>query len=177
MRVLLTMNLPYTRESGGTNRSNRSLMAELSRRGHASHAVVPALATPSPITRDAWLRELAAQGVSVASRDGFDQMTLDGVDVRAFADAARLREGLRRSIEAIEPDWVLVSAEDPSQSLLLAALSACPDRVIYLAHTPQMFPFGPSSLYPSAKRTELVRRCRAVMAISHFVRDYVELTF
>jgi len=173
MRLVLTMNLPYTRAHGGTNRSNRGLAAALAARGHQVDVVVPALASPSPISHAELLGQLASEGVSVRQADGIDHMEIDGVRVHAVVDPARLRGALHDQITAAAPDWVLVSAEDPTQSLLAAALAARPDRVIYLAHTPQMFPFGPASLYPSRDRTALVRRARGVMAISHFVADYV----
>ena len=46
MKFLLTMNLPYTRVHGGTNRSNRFLCEQLAERGHVVRVVAPALAAP-----------------------------------------------------------------------------------------------------------------------------------
>jgi amino acid adenylation domain-containing protein/FkbM family methyltransferase len=173
MRLLLTMNLPYTRAHGGTNRSNRGLAAALAARGHQVDVVVPALASPSPITHPELIAQLAAEGIDVRHDDGVDHMRIDGVDVHAVVDPARLRGVLGEQIARARADWVLCSAEDPTQSLLGVALAAHPDRVVYLAHTPQMFPFGPASLYPSRDRTQLVCRARAIMTISRFVAGYV----
>ncbi len=174
MKLLLTMNLPYTRVHGGTNRSNRALCEGLVARGHSVRAVVPALATPSQITYAQFLEQLAAEGVDVRSHPDAAILTLAGVEVHAVGTPARLRRYLLEQIQAFAPDWVLVSAEDPSQSLLEAALQLRPAQVIYLAHTPQMFPFGPASLYPGHERTELVRRAAGVAVISQFVADYVK---
>ena len=63
MKLLLTMNLPYTRVSGGTNRSNRCLAEHLAER-HAVRVVVPALAVPSPINHEQFVAELEAEGIS-----------------------------------------------------------------------------------------------------------------
>ncbi len=173
MKLLLTMNLPYTRVHGGANRSNRYLAEALAQRGHMVHAVVPALATPSPITHEQLLEELARDGLDVLSEGGADRFRLRGVEVHAVADPARLRACLSERIEELGPDWVLVSSEDPSQSLLEAALRGAPGRTIYLAHTPQMFPFGPESMYPGSARTELIGRAAGIVTISRFVAGYI----
>ncbi|MEM7582115.1 MAG: amino acid adenylation domain-containing protein [Acidobacteriota bacterium] len=173
MKLLLTMNLPFTRAHGGANRSNRFLVRSLASRGHQVHAIVPALASPSRITREELLEDLQASGVEVSSVEGADLFELDGVEVHAVTEASRLRPYLTEQIARLEPDWVLASSEDPSQSLLDAALKVCPSRVIYLAHTPQMLPFGPLSLYPGEERTDLLGRATGIVTISRFVADYI----
>jgi len=57
MKILLTMNLPYTRVYGGANRSNRSLVEALAARRHSICVVVPALAATSSITHQALLED------------------------------------------------------------------------------------------------------------------------
>src|SRR5215204_2440008 len=143
MKLLLTMNLPYTRVSGGTNRSNRCLAENLAER-HTVRVVVPALAVPSSINHEQFVAELVAEGISVNSDRGVDIFTLNGVEVHCVVNASSLRAYLVEQMDQFKPDWVLVSSEDPSQNLLDAALRALPRRVVYLAHTPQMFPFGPA---------------------------------
>src|SRR5215203_2255644 len=140
MKLLLTMNLPYTRVSGGTNRSNRCLAEHVAER-HTVRVVVPAFAVPSSVNHEQFLAELAAEGISVHSDGAVDVFTLNGVEVHCVVKAESLRAYLVDQIAEFEPDWVLVSSEDPSQSLLEAALRSHPRRVVYLAHTPQMFPF------------------------------------
>ena len=174
MKILLTMNLPYTRSHGGTNRSNRCLCEGLAARGHAVHVVAPALATPPNGSYEQFRAGLAADGVAVSEHAGVASFSLGGVEVHAVADPARLRTHFAAHIAAFDPDWVLVSAEDPSQSLLEAAIELRRARTIYLAHTPQMFPFGPASLYPGPARAELVRQAAGIVAISQFVAEYVK---
>ena len=174
MKILLTMNLPYTRSHGGTNRSNRCLCEGLAARGHAVHVVAPALATPPNGSYEQFRAGLAADGVAVSEHAGVASFSLGGVEVHAVADPARLRTHFAAHIAAFDPDWVLVSAEDPSQSLLEAAIELRRARTIYLAHTPQMFPFGPASLYPGPARAELVSQAAGIVAISQFVAEYVK---
>jgi glycosyltransferase involved in cell wall biosynthesis len=174
MKILLTMNLPYTRVYGGANRSNRSLAEALVARGHSLRVVVPALAALSSITHQQLLEEFAAEGIAVSSDGAIDRFNLNGVDVRTVIEPSRLYGFLAEHVREFKPDWTLVSSEDRSQGLLEAALKAHPSRVVYLAHTPQMFPFGPAGLYPGKRRTELVGQAAAVVVISRFVAEYIK---
>lgn len=173
MKILLTMNLPYMRVYGGANRSNRGLAEALAARHHSLRVVVPALAALSPITHEQLLEELAAEGIGVSSNGEIDVFNVNDVDVHAVIDPSRLYNYLARQIHEFKPDWTLVSSEDRSQSLLETALRVEPARVIYLAHTPQMFPFGPAGLYPGKRRTGLVGQTAAIVTISRFVADYI----
>jgi amino acid adenylation domain-containing protein len=172
MKLLLTMNLPY-QAYNGTSRSNRALCEALAARRHQVSVVVPALPTPSSLTLEDFVRDLRALGLTVQPQPGALVFQWNGVEVHAVSDPTQMRAYLVTQIQRLNPDSLLVSSEDPSQSLLEAALRAQPGRVVYLAHTPQMLPFGPASLYPSEARTGLVRQCVAVVTISHFVADYV----
>jgi glycosyltransferase involved in cell wall biosynthesis len=174
MKILMTMNLPYTRVYGGANRSNRGLAEAFAARDHSFRVVAPAIAALSPITQQQFLAELESEGIGVASNGEIARFNLNGVDVRAVIDPSRLCSYLAEQMREFEPDWTLVSSEDRSQSLLEAALKVDASRVIYLAHTPQMFPFGPAALYPGKRRTELIGRAAAIITISRFVADYVE---
>jgi len=174
MKILLTMNLPYTRVYGGANRSNRSLAEALAGRNHSLRVVGPALAALSPITHQQLLDELAAEGIRVSCNGAVDVFNLNGVNVHAVVDPSRLYGYLVEQIREFKPDWTLVSSEDRSQSLLETALKVQPSGVIYLAHTPQMFPFGPAGLYPGKRRTELIGQATAVVTISRFVADYIQ---
>ena len=68
---------------------------------------------------------------------------------------------------------MLVSSEDAGHRLLRAAHREAPGRVVYLAHTPQFFAFGPASWNPDAASAELVRRAAAVVAIGRHMADYI----
>ncbi len=173
LRIILTMNLPWLRSHGGANRSNRSLAESLAARGHQVRVVVPALATPSTSTLDDYLTALDAMGIQWTTGDGCDSYHLNGVEV--VSTRTSLQRGLlAQHIDQFQPDWVFVSSEDQSQNLLAGALDKCAERVIFLAHTPQMLPFGPCSLYPGPGRTERIRASAGIVTISQFVADYVE---
>ncbi len=105
----------------------------------------------------AWLKSLAANGHEYRIVAG------DPTPVR-----------LRQEIQAFRPDWVLVSSEDLTHSLLREAFRSAPDRIVYLAHTPQFFPFGPESWNPEPDATRLLGSAAAVVAIGRSVGDYVE---
>jgi glycosyltransferase involved in cell wall biosynthesis len=105
----------------------------------------------------AWLKHLAASGHEIRIVAGSDAPTR-----------------LRREIEDFQPDWLLVSSEDLAHALLREAFRTAPDRIVYLAHTPQFFPFGPQSWNPESDATDLIRRAAAVIVISQSVADYVE---
>ena len=68
---------------------------------------------------------------------------------------------------------MLVSSEDLGHGLLREAHDSAPGRVVYLAHTPQFFPFGPASWNPDASATELVARAAAVVAIGNHTAAYI----
>jgi glycosyltransferase involved in cell wall biosynthesis len=60
-----------------------------------------------------------------------------------------------------------------SHLLLREAYSAAPDRLIYLAHTPQFYPFGPASWNPDKRAADIVRRARAIIAIGSHMQGYI----
>src|SRR5579871_6282678 len=95
------------------------------------------------------------------------------VEIHAVPDRARHAAELRRHILEFRPDWVLVSSEDLGHALLREAQHAAPGRVVYLAHTPQFFPFGPASWNPDASATALVTRAAGVVAIGHHTAAYI----
>ncbi len=167
------MNLPYLRVYGGTNRSNRSLVESLAASGHDLCVVVPALATPTSTTYADFLADLRGRSIQYVSEAEHDTFRVNKVEVIAVREPSRLRAALGDTIRSYKPDWILVSSEDQSQNLLGAAMSIRPRAVVYLAHTPQMFPFGPASLYPGEARTRLVQQTAGVVAISTFVANYI----
>jgi glycosyltransferase involved in cell wall biosynthesis len=161
MRLLLIQNASHLPALGGANKSNRALIEHLAARGHACAVIAAA--------SDEVLARLPGD-TPVPSVVSF---RLNGVDVDAVVDSARLRDPMARRIRSFAPDWVLVSSEDPAQTLLEAALEASPGRVIYLARTTLGLPCGPQAFLPSEKRTELLRRATAVLAVSHYVAGYL----
>jgi glycosyltransferase involved in cell wall biosynthesis len=151
MRILLTSNASHDPARGGSTRSNLIWLEHLAAQGHQCLAVAPAL------DADAEPRRVVRNGVTIVSVN----------------DLVRRREVLSEEIRGFAPDFVLVSSEDLSHVLLREAARTAPDRLIYLAHTPQFFPFGRASWNQDAAAAALVRNARAIVVIGHRMRGYV----
>ena len=149
MRVLLTSNASYDPPRGGSTRGNVVWLRQLANAGHTCRVICASL--------------------------GEDRETqVDGISIRAVKDFPQRARVLAAEIRGFDPDWILVSSEDLSHVLLREAGKVAVGRLIYLAHTPQFFPFGPESWHPDPRATEIVRHARAVVAIGHHMAEYVE---
>jgi glycosyltransferase involved in cell wall biosynthesis len=171
MRVLLAANASYLPPRGGATRSNLAWMDALAAAGH--ECVILGSALPDSAERRAQMRaegmaepEAREAGVTVGRRGA--------IEVWSVEDPARRTRLLGERIAAFRPDWTLVSSEDLGHSLLREAQHAAPGRVVYLAHTPQFFPFGPESWNPDPHATEIAARAAAVVVIGHAMAGYVE---
>ncbi len=153
MRILLTSNASHDPARGGFFYpcSNLIALEHLAGQGHQCLAIGPALEA------DAGPRRVVRNGVTIAS----------------VKDLVRRRKVLSEEIRGFAPDFVLVSSEDLSHVLLREAARTAPQRLIYLAHTPQFFPFGPASWNRDAAAAALVRNARAIVVIGHHMRGYV----
>src|SRR5436309_2348770 len=131
MRILLTSNASHHPARGGSTRSNLI-----------------------------WLEHLASSGqeclVICAGEETETATTRNGVSIISVKKLVRNRSVLTGQIRGFEPDVVLVSSEDLSHVLLREAYGAAPDRIVYLAHTPQFFPFGPASWNPDPQAASIV---------------------
>ena len=145
MRVLLAANASYAPPRGGSTRSNIVWLDHLKSRGHDC-------------------RILAA---------GENGTTDSGIPVSGVPDLSRNPTRLQDEIRSFDPDWVLVSSEDVAHTLLRQAWAAASDRLIYLAHTPQWYPFGPASWHPDPKATDIVRSCCGIVAIARTTQAYI----
>jgi glycosyltransferase involved in cell wall biosynthesis len=96
-----------------------------------------------------------------------------GIAITSVASLARHSERLAEEIHAFNPDWLLVSSEDLSQRLLREAAHSAQQRIVYLAHTPQFFPFGPESWNPDTKASIIVQKAAGVVVIGAHMREYV----
>lgn len=150
MRLLLASNASYDPPKGGSTRANLAWLRPMAARGHAVRVVCPTDGGAAD-------RETVSGGISIC-----------GVKDLSFHHRVLAAE-IRRE----RPDWVLVSSEDLSHVLLREAAQAAPGRLIYLAHTPQFFPFGPESWNPDEAATGLVRQARAVVAIGEHMAGYI----
>ena len=163
MRILLTSSASHLPPRGGSTRGNLAWLEHLSHSGHDCRVVggvAPAHST-----------EALARVRRERQEEGFDPPAGESADlyrgIRIYsagkpeAQAALLRE----QIAAFHPDWVLVSSEDLSHVLLKEAQRQAPGRIVYLAHTPQFFPFGPASWNADITATKIVAHAAGVIAI------------
>ena len=150
MRILLTANASYVPPRGGATRSNLIWLDQMARAGHACRIVCGA----------------AGEGAALGYHES--------IAVFAHGDPARRIEALRQQIREFQPDWVLVSSEDLGHRLLREAQQTARGRVVYLAHTPQFFPFGPASWNPDRQGAEDVANAAAIVAIGHHMAEYIE---
>jgi len=151
MRVLLAANASYAPPRGGATRSNLAWLEQLSRAGHECRIVAASL-----------------------ERDAAEQTRYGDILIEAVAEPGRRSEMLARRIREFQPDWVLVSSEDVGQVLLRQAIQCAPGRVVYLAHTPQFFGFGPQSWNPDPRGAELLADAAGVVVIGNHMAAYVE---
>ena len=162
MRILLTSSASHVPPRGGSTRSNLAWLDALAAGGHTCRVVGGALSTDTPEKLVQVRQELENQQIELASPENY-----------AVADPAKRPVVLKQQIQEFQPDWVLVSSEDIGQGLLRAAHDAAPGRVVYLAHTPQFYPFGPASWNPDREGAELVAGSTAIIAIGYQTADYI----
>lgn len=162
MRVLLASSASHVPPRGGSTRSNLAWLEMLIANGHACRVVGGALSTDTPEKIAQVRRELEDQEIDRAA-----------LEICSVADPAKRLATLKEQIANFQPDWVLVSSEDIGQGLLHAAHEAAPGRVIYLAHTPQFYPFGPESWNPDSESAQLLSHSAAIVGIGHHTADYI----
>ncbi len=173
MRILLAANASYVPPRGGATRSNLLWLEHLAGAGHTCRVVSAALAAYGAGKRQQIEEEgILAEWKPLGSREGMEVYARGAVAVYAAA-RPRLLAVVREQIHEFRPDWVLVSSEDLAHGLLREAHQSAPGRVVYLAHTPQFFPFGPASWNPDPQATALVARSAAVVAIGKHTAAYV----
>lgn len=150
MKILLLANASYEPPRGGSTRSNLAWLREMIAAGHQCHVLCPP-----------------------ASGDVNDRVEVNGLSIRRVADLARNLHVVDEEVAALEPDWVLVSSEDVGHGLLRAAHRCALGRFVYIAHTPQFFPFGPESWNPDPSAASLIRDANAVVVIGDHMAGYL----
>jgi glycosyltransferase involved in cell wall biosynthesis len=173
MRLLLTANASYIPPRGGATRSNLVWLKNLAAAGHACRIVAPGLAGQAGERRQMREEEIDRDWFEREAPSGTRLFQCGGVEVFSIAERTRLVPSLREHIAAFRPDWLLVSSEDLGHVLLAEAARSSPGRIVYLAHTPQFFPFGPASWNPDPDATELVRRAAGIVAIGCHAAAYI----
>src|SRR5450756_503945 len=176
MRILLAQNSLYYPAHGGGDKSNRLLVEALAARGHVCR-VVARISVFGEAEHTQYLAALAARGVTPQSAaGGVVVFQRAGVEVHVVTNVganANLRVHFAAQAEAFAPDVILVSTDDPAQLLLACALRHATARVVYLARATLALPFGPDCAFPSQAKTERIRACDAVVAVSQYVADYI----
>jgi glycosyltransferase involved in cell wall biosynthesis len=162
MRILLTANASYVPPRGGATRSNLVWLEYMAAQGHMCRVVAGAL--PESSGKRAQMAEEGSDRRALVER---------GVQVYEVAEHSHQVSEVRRQIREFQPDWVLVSSEDLGHALLREANDSAPGRVVYLAHTPQFFPFGPASWNPDSNAAELVAGAAGVVAVGHHTAAYI----
>ncbi|HEV2447959.1 MAG TPA: glycosyltransferase family 4 protein [Candidatus Sulfopaludibacter sp.] len=150
MRILLTSNASYLPPRGGATRSNLIWLDHLARAGHQCRIVC---------------------GPSGA---GAELAYHSSIAVLAVEEPARRVHMLREQIREFRPEWVLVSSEDLGHALLRESHHSAAGRVVYLAHTPQFYPFGPASWNPDPAAAMLLLEAAGIVAIGRHMAAYIE---
>ena len=175
MRILLTANASYVPPRGGATRSNLVWLGLLAAAGHACRVVSSSLAhDPAGKLAQMEEEEISAHPIAADAGEGVEIVESGPITVYAAPDPSRRGKLLRQQIREFEPEWVLVSSEDLGQMLLREAHAAAPGRVIYLAHTPQLFPFGPASWNRDPHGAGLIRESAGIVAIGRHTANYIE---
>jgi glycosyltransferase involved in cell wall biosynthesis len=162
MRILLASSASHVPPRGGSTRSNLAWLDALAAHGHVCRVVAGTLAAHTPEEQARVRRETEDQDLGRTVHE-----------VYAVADPVKRASVLKSQVREFQPDWVLVSSEDIGQALLRAANDAAPGRVVYLAHTPQFYPFGPASWSPDREGAELVAGSAAIIAVGHHTAEYI----
>lgn len=150
MRILLVSNASYDPPRGGSTRSNLVWLRHLASKGHECTVVSPTHGGEA------------------------DKRTVkDGISIRGVKDLSFRVSELGQAIRETQPDWVLVSSEDVGHVLLREAAHTAPGRIVYLAHTPQFYPFGPESWHKDEGAAALIRQAAEVVVIGQHMAGYV----
>jgi len=173
MRILLTANASYLPPRGGATRSNLIWLEHLAASGHDCRVVASALADASEKRGQIEEEQLHLAWSPVPAPAGVEAYRRGRLTVYSVDERTRQLAVLRREIREFEPDWVLVSSEDIGHVLLRAASQLMPGRVVYLAHTPQFYPFGPATWNPDPEAAALVARAAGIVAIGRHMAAYI----
>ncbi|MBI4876493.1 MAG: alpha/beta fold hydrolase [Acidobacteria bacterium] len=169
MKILLTASASYAPPRGGATRANLAWLDELAAAGHQCR-VVCATIPDSPGKRE----QMRQEGVgSVDVRDGVEHSLRGSIAVMGVEEPSRRVRLLSEQVREFQPDWVLVSSEDLGHLLLREAHAAAPGRVVFLAHTPQFFPFGPESWNPDPQAARLLAGSAVIVVIGRHMAGYV----
>ncbi len=178
MRIALLQDEIYLPSLAGGIKANRLLLEALAARGHTCLALTRALtrSPDGPQTRRSFRLEMERRGL-VLDSPATDVLAYRyrNVHVEALDHDSKAARSvyLSQRIRAFQPDVVLV-ADDKRRLLLPSALQSAPQRVVLIVQTIMQLPFGPLSVAPDPAQAERMTRARAVLAISNYVKQYIE---
>ncbi|MCG6936682.1 MAG: glycosyltransferase family 4 protein [Gammaproteobacteria bacterium] len=177
MKIALIQDDIYLPSFGGGLKANRRLLEDLVQRGHECLVLPRALTRSSdgPRTVQEFAAEMGSRGIIFQQPEAnVFSYEYAGVQVEAlnFADTDAQRDYLERRLREINPDWIFVT-DDKRRIMLPAAMAASPSRVILMLQTIIQLPFGPISVDKNPAYADLIRSARAVIVISHFMKDYI----
>jgi len=171
MRILLTSSASHLPPRGGSTRGNLAWLEYLSHSGHDCRVVGGVAPAHSAEGLARVCRELQEEGLDPPAGESADLYR--GIRIYSASKPEAQAALLREQIAVFHPDWVLVSSEDLSHVLLKEAQRQAPGRIVYLAHTPQFFPFGPASWNADITAAEIVAHAASVIAIGNYMAEYI----
>ncbi len=172
LRILLAHNSLYYPAHGGGDKSNRLLVEALAARGHVCRAVAR-LGSFGDREHADYVADLRLRKVEILSADGgVVVFRMNGVEARVLTSRQQLRAYFVEQVAAFSPDVIISSTDDPAQLMLEVALDHPPARVVYLARATLALPFGPDCAFPSAAKTEALRRADGFVGVSQYVANY-----
>jgi glycosyltransferase involved in cell wall biosynthesis len=171
MRVLFSQNMIYLPTYVGASKSNRILLEALAARGHQCEAVV--IGCRGDERRPAFYQDMRQRGIEVATGPEYDTFAFQSVRVLTTTSSQSLASLFGEEIERFEPDCIIIG-EDPGYMLLDIAQSRCPDRVVFLARTTLMLPFGPGSNKHDAGAMRKLAQTAHIVAVSEYVKSYIQ---
>jgi len=143
MRILLAASASYAPPRGGAHAAIWPGFDRLAAAG-TSAASSARLCPIRPVSASRCSRRASRRSTCAADR---------AIDARLDRSSGRRGTGSRartlgEEIRAFEPDWFWCRRKTSIHMMLGGAHASAPDRIVFLAHTPQFFPFGPQSWNP-----------------------------
>jgi glycosyltransferase involved in cell wall biosynthesis len=171
MKLVFVLTSMFFPSYAGGDKSDQLMITDLVRRGHVCRVIV-GVPVSSPQDKFERIENLRGRGItSVSLEEEIDAFMFESVDVY-MVSMGRLRSFLEQQQETFRPDLIITST-DPSNVIISYVTNMSRVKVIYLARTTMLLPFGPDAQFPSLLRTEAVRRADVVVAVSEYLSDYI----
>jgi glycosyltransferase involved in cell wall biosynthesis len=83
---------------------------------------------------------------------------------------------LPSAVDELAPgaDLVVLPNDDPTWTMLAAALDAAPGRVVSIVHSLLRLPFGASAFHVDDRATALLARCAGIVCVSQSAQQYLD---